>query len=102
MPAKQLIRPISRLIEDALELSLYKKKPVEVRLLYVAFEQYQFENRRRLESLEQDLQAEFGSKSFNTEVLSYSDIGLGAFANEMRSSKQTNKLMQLTADATGD
>ncbi|WP_444888328.1 hypothetical protein [Microbulbifer sp. JMSA008] len=102
MPARQLIKPISRVVEEALELGRHKKKPVEVRLIYVAFEQYLFKNKERLQSLEQDLRSEFGSKHFSADVMSYSDIGLGAFANEMRSAKQANKLMQLTAEAAAD
>lgn len=102
IPAKQLKRPISRVIKEAQELGKYKKKPVEVQLIYVAFEQYLFENERRLKALQDELQNEVGDTTFHTDLVSYRDIGLGAFANEMRLSRQANKLMQLTAEAAAD
>tara|TARA_R110000850_G_scaffold263721_1_gene392602 strand:+ start:835 stop:1644 length:810 start_codon:yes stop_codon:yes gene_type:complete len=102
IPARHLKEQLSRVIRGASELAILKNKSAEVRLVYVVFGEHIERGKVQMSRLQEELQAEFGRNHFSAELLTYADIGLGAFADEMKAEREANKPMQLTADASAD
>lgn len=102
IPARHLKDQVSKVIHGASELARLKKKSVEVRLVYVVFGEHLERGKTQMLRLQEELQAEFGKNHFSAEVLTYADIGLGAFADELKAEREANKSMQPTANASAD
>ena len=91
IPAHYLKDQLSRVINGASELAKTKKKTFEVKLVYVVFSEYLESGKKQMSRLEENLKSEFGSNHFSSEIITYADIGLGAFAEEMKSVREANK-----------
>lgn len=102
IPARHLKDQVSRVVRGAFELARLKKKVAEVRLVYVVFGEHLERGNIQMSKLQDELQAEFGKNHFSAEMLTYTDIGLGAFAEELKAEREANKSMQPTANASAD
>ena len=93
MPASHLKKQISRVLQEASVLARVKKKSVEIRLIYIVFGEHIERGNAQMSKLQDELQAEYGANHFNAEILTYSDIGLGAFADELKAEREANESM---------
>lgn len=91
MPSRHLQEQVSRVVRGALELGMHKKKSVEVRLVYVVFDEFIEHGKEQMSKLESELHPMFGADYLKTELLTYADIGLGSFAEEIKTTRSATK-----------